>query len=99
MSNVVYFPERRDGADPEPLWRESVGAELRAQRHERGERITDVARRAGIAPQYLSEVERGRKDPSSEVLAAVAGALEVPLADLTSRAAQRLGSAPTCLAA
>ena len=32
-------------------------------------------RRAGISPQYLSEVERGRKDPSSEVLAAISGAL------------------------
>ena len=69
-------------AGPEPLWREVVGRRVRALRRDRGERLADTARRAGISPQYLSEVERGRKDPSSEILAAVAGALEVPLRDL-----------------
>jgi DNA-binding XRE family transcriptional regulator len=67
---------------PEPLWREVVGRRIRAVRRERGERLADTAERAGMSPQYLSEVERGRKDPSSEILAAVAGALEVPLRDL-----------------
>ena len=42
----------------------------------------DVAERAGISPQYLSEIERGRKEPSSEMIAAVTGALGVELADL-----------------
>lgn len=42
--------------------------------------------RAGISPQYLSEVERGVKDPSSEILAAVAGALDLPLRDLVGLA-------------
>ncbi|WP_413453080.1 helix-turn-helix domain-containing protein [Georgenia sp. 1P01AC] len=44
-----------------------------------------MAARAGVSPQYLSEVERGRKEPSSEVLAAVAGALDLTLADVTRR--------------
>ncbi len=48
--------------------------------------------------QYLSEVERGRKEPSSEVLAAVAGALGLRMADLTLRVARRLHG-PVCLAA
>src|SRR4051812_39664692 len=63
-----------DGA-VEPLWRESVGRELRGERHAAGRRLVDVAEEAGVSPQYLSEVERGLKDPSSELLAAMAGAL------------------------
>jgi transcriptional regulator with XRE-family HTH domain len=35
-----------------------------------------------MSPQYLSELERGRKDPSSEILAAAAGALGVPLREV-----------------
>jgi transcriptional regulator with XRE-family HTH domain len=54
-------------------------------RARRGETLTETADRAGISPQYLSEIERGLKDPSSEVLAAVAGALEVALIDLTAQ--------------
>ncbi len=82
----------------EPLWREAAGEELRQER-QRGERtLADVAGRAGISVQYLSEVERGLKDPSSEVLAAVAGALGLRVADLTLRVARRLHG-PICLAA
>jgi transcriptional regulator with XRE-family HTH domain len=71
--------------DPEPLWREVLGRRLRAVRARRGETLTETAERAGISPQYLSEIERGLKDPSSEVLAAVAGALGVALIDLTAQ--------------
>ena len=71
--------------DPEPLWREVLGPWLRALRRRRGETLTETAERAGISPQYLSEIERGLKDPSSEVLAAVAGALGATLIDVTSQ--------------
>ena len=90
---------------PEPLWREVLGAHLRAERRERGERIADVAGRAGISPQYLSEVERGRKDPSSEILSAVAGALGLSVLQVTRRAGEHLNHlsrnprGPVCLAA
>jgi DNA-binding XRE family transcriptional regulator len=73
-------------AEPERLWREVVGGQLRQIRIDRSERLTDVAERASVSPQYLSEIERGVKDPSSEVLAAVAGALGLTVAELTSRA-------------
>ena len=67
----------------------------------------DVAKRAGVSPQYLSEVERGCKDASSEVLAAVAGALDLTvlqLATMTVAAAStpataRGGAEVMCLAA
>ena len=56
---------------------------------------------AGVSTQYLSEVERGRKEPSSEVIGAVAGALGLRLVDLTTRVSRRLSqvSGPVCLAA
>jgi transcriptional regulator with XRE-family HTH domain len=99
MSTVLPFrkPSPEPSPEPEPLWREAVGDELRAVRTDRGERLADVAGRAGVSPQYLSEVERGLKDPSSEVLSAVSGALEIPVPVITRRAADRLG--PVCLAA
>lgn len=108
MTNIVPFRSRtasqpQPQSQPEPLWREAVGEQLRAERTGRGERISDVAARAGVAPQYLSELERGRKDPSSEVLAAVSGALGLSVLDLTRRAGLRLSAAaargPVCLAA
>lgn len=70
--------------DVEPLWRDALGDRLRRLRHERGERLADTAERAGVSPQYLSEIERGLKEPSSEMIAAVAGALDVTLVELTA---------------
>lgn len=75
--------------DPEPLWRHLLGDELRGIRQERGRTLTETARRAGVSPQYLSEMERGLKEPSSEMIAAVAGALDTSLVDLTLGVAER----------
>ena len=63
--------------------------------------LADVAGAAGVSIQYLSEVERGLKEPSSEILGAVGGALGLGLADLTSRVSRSLGriSGPLALAA
>jgi ribosome-binding protein aMBF1 (putative translation factor) len=85
MADILPFPQRRTPTpepEPEPLWRELLGQSLRAAREEQGGRLVDIAGRAGISPQYLSEIERGRKEPSSEMIAAVTGALGVDLADL-----------------
>ena len=71
------------GQAQEPLWREVLGRRLRALRADRDETLAQTADRAGISPQYLSEIERGRKEPSSEMIAALAGALDTTLADLT----------------
>lgn len=85
----------------EPLWRESVGRELREERLASGKRLVDVAREAGVSPQYLSEVERGLKDPSSELLAAIAGALGLSVAEIATRVATSTpnSQSPVCLAA
>ena len=52
----------------------------------------ETAARAGISPQYLSEIERGLKEPSSEMIAAIAGALGITLLDLTRQVADDLRS-------
>jgi transcriptional regulator with XRE-family HTH domain len=82
MAEIIgIFPQL--GQAPEPLWREVLGRRLRALRADRDETLAQTAERAGISPQYLSEIERGRKEPSSEMIAALAGALDTTLADLT----------------
>ena len=99
--------------DQEPLWRETLGECLRRLRRERGETLVETAERAGVSPQYLSEMERGIKEPSSEMIAAVGGALGVTLGDLALAVAIRLRTVeadapagptgvpagPTCMAA
>lgn len=76
-----------------PLWREAVGAVLRSARLELGRRLVDVAGDAGVSPQYLSEVERGLKDPSSEMLAAISGALGMDVGTVTGLAAAQVRAA------
>jgi transcriptional regulator with XRE-family HTH domain len=81
-------PQRESQPEPrpqEPLWREVLGRRLRALRQEQQETLSETAARAGISPQYLSEIERGRKEPSSEMIAALAGALGSTLIDLTEQ--------------
>lgn len=71
----------------EPLLRELMGAVLRDERRRQSRTLAQVATTAGISMQHLSDVERGRKDPSSELLAAITGALEVSVPQLLLRAA------------
>jgi len=101
MGEVIGFPQRERQVEPEPLWREAVGHELRTERQRQERTLADVAEDAGVSTQYLSEIERGRKEPSSEVLRAVAGALDLRLVDLTIRVARTLSRVrgPVCLAA
>ena len=97
MGELIAFPPRDqpDQAEPEPLWREAVGRELREERHRQERTLADVAEESGVSTQYLSEVERGRKEPSSEILGAVSGALGLRLVDLTTRISRSLVSRPT----
>jgi DNA-binding XRE family transcriptional regulator len=83
-------PAARQSREPrpaEPLWREVLGQRLRALRLDQRETLSQTAGRAGLSPQYLSEVERGRKEPSSEMIAALAGALGTTLIELTEQVA------------
>jgi DNA-binding XRE family transcriptional regulator len=101
MGEVIRFPASHPPAPTERLWRDLAGEQLRTQRLDRGLRLVDVAERAGVSPQYLSEVERGLKDPSSELLAAMVGALGLSVAEIATRVAStRIApQSPVCLAA
>lgn len=77
----------------EPLWRHVVGGVLRRERLAQERTLKDVAEAARISMPYLSELERGRKEASSEVLAAAARALGLGLAELLSLAQGELARA------
>ncbi|MET7744234.1 helix-turn-helix transcriptional regulator [Streptomyces sp. NPDC005385] len=78
----------------EPLWRDLVGDVLRRERLAQERTLKDVADAARISMPYLSELERGRKEASSEVLAAAARALGLGLTDLLSLAQRELTRHP-----
>jgi transcriptional regulator with XRE-family HTH domain len=73
--------------------REAVGEALRRRRQAQGRTLREVAAVAGVSLTYLSEVERGRKEASSEVLEAVCTALDLVLADLLYEVAETLAVA------
>ena len=61
------------------ILRQALGAVLRRRRMAQGRTLRDVAAAARVSLGYLSEVERGQKEASSELLAAICAALDVPL--------------------
>lgn len=73
-----------------PLLRKMLGGVLRRTRLDQGRTLADVARHARISMPYLSELERGLKEASSEVLAAICEALGLDLAELLAEAGREL---------
>jgi XRE family transcriptional regulator, stress-response regulator len=74
--------------------RQALGGILRARRLAEGRTLSEVAAEAGLSPAHLSEVERGRKEVSTERLLAVAHALNVPPAEVYADLARLLGAGP-----
>jgi len=72
------------------LVREEIGDVLRDLRLQKGHTLRQVAGRASVALGYLSEVERGQKEASSEILAAVAEALDVPISTIMREVGDRI---------
>jgi transcriptional regulator with XRE-family HTH domain len=72
------------------LIRQEIGDVLRDFRQQKGQTLRQVAARANMALGYLSEVERGQKEASSEVLASLAEALEVPVSAILREVSDRL---------
>ena len=64
------------------LLREAIGGTIRRARTDRRRTLRDVSKDARVSLGYLSEIERGRKEPSSELLAAICDALALSLPDL-----------------
>ncbi|MGR4010636.1 helix-turn-helix domain-containing protein [Leucobacter sp. 1207-22] len=72
------------------LMRQELGDVLRDFRQQKGRTLRQVAGDASVALGYLSEVERGQKEASSEILAAVADALDTPLSVILGEVSERL---------
>ena len=74
------------------LLREAIGDRLRHARTNQRRTLREVSRAARVSLGYLSEVERGRKEASSELLAAICDALELPLSQLLHNVASDMGA-------
>lgn len=74
------------------LLREAIGDRLRHARTNQRRTLREVSRTARVSLGYLSEVERGRKEASSELLAAICEALDLPLSELLHHVASDIGA-------
>ena len=78
---------KRTPKTPEPLLRQALGAALRSFRADKGITLRELAEISRVSPGYLSELERGRKEGSSELLASVCHALGTSVSDVLIEAA------------
>ncbi len=85
---VLPFRTRR--ATDRPKVRDVLGDVLRDERISQGRTLADVAEDASVSLPYLSEIERGRKEVSSDLLESVCDALEIDVATVFERTADRL---------
>lgn len=74
------------------LLRTHIGQTLRAARVAQGRTLRDVAKSARVSLGYLSEVERGQKEASSELLNAICAALEISLGQVLSGVASQVAA-------
>ena len=88
MADVTHLRPGRQ--KPRPLLRTLVGEVLRRRRLEQRRTLAEVARAACVSVPYLSEVERGRKEPSSEILAAICDSLGIELSELLAEVGRDL---------
>jgi transcriptional regulator with XRE-family HTH domain len=75
VAHVAKPRRRQDAADPA----DGIGRRLAAYRTERGIRVSDLARRVGVSPSLVSQIERGQSGPSVSTLFALAEALDLPV--------------------
>lgn len=76
------------------LLREAIGDSLRRTRVSQSRTLREVSNSARVSLGYLSEIERGRKEASSELLAAICDALDVPLSDVLVDVSESLAVKP-----
>jgi transcriptional regulator with XRE-family HTH domain len=75
------------------LLRQEIGDVLRDARRQQGRTLREVSSMARVSLGYLSEVERGQKEASSELIASICGALEMPLSSVMRDVAERVAAA------
>lgn len=74
------------------LLRQELGDVLRDARRQQGRTLREVSSVARVSLGYLSEVERGQKEASSELLASICGALDVPLSSVLREVSERVAA-------
>ncbi len=90
-ARVLAFPlGGRVAATADPKLRQVIGEVLREERHHQDRTLTEVAEEAAVSVPYLSEVERGRKEVSSELLTSIHEALGLELHEVLERSYQRI---------
>ncbi len=77
------------------LLREAIGDRLRHARTNQRRTLRDISRAARVSLGYLSEVERGQKEASSELLASICQALDLPLGELLHKVAADISALDT----
>ena len=75
------------------LLRQEIGDVLREQRQQQSRTLREVSAAARVSLGYLSEVERGQKEASSELLASICGALDLPLSLVLSQVSEKVAVA------
>src|SRR4051812_10168817 len=79
------------------LFRASLGDVLRAERMRQGRTLRELSGAARVSLGYISEIERGQKEASSELLAALCAALDVPLSEILSEVSDAVALEETAL--
>lgn len=101
VNGVVRWKDVGQTAEtaPEPqeptmiVLRHEIGEVLRDVRQRQGRTLREVSHSARVSLGYLSEVERGQKEASSELLASICAALEIPMSQMLREVADRLSAA------
>jgi transcriptional regulator with XRE-family HTH domain len=80
------------------LFRRLLGEVLRSQRMRQGRTLRQISANARVSLGYISEIERGQKEASSELLAALCSALDVPLSEILSEVSDAVALEEAALA-
>ncbi|SDL78612.1 Helix-turn-helix domain-containing protein [Corynebacterium mycetoides] len=88
IPQLARHPERVP--EREPLLREALGMSLRAFRADKNVSLRELASKARVSSGYISELERGRKEVSSELLASICEALDTTVAEVLLEAVANL---------
>ena len=79
------------------LFRRLLGEVLRSRRMEQGRTLRQLCASARVSLGYMSEIERGQKEASSELLAAICAALDVPLSEILSEVSDAVALEETAM--
>jgi transcriptional regulator with XRE-family HTH domain len=80
------------------LFRRLLGEVLRSRRMRQGRTLREVSADARVSLGYISEIERGQKEASSELLASICSALDIPLSEILSEVSDAVALEEAALA-